>query len=511
MSIKKTWFSYILWLIATGFSILFTYNTVSFLGSYCGVYGSGKTEFMIGYTAIIIAGMILLSLLLYLLCSKIPVIIKNKWALRMLHLLAFIAITSLFVYTRLQSFISGELQSEQADYFFEMAKIGTGEANRLALEIAYPQAGLHVSVWEGIYIRFLSVLFLFLGNKIEILFWVQIVFQALSLLGLFLIGWNLKKGFAGWLPSVFYAISPVCASMIFNSGSSNFWILLSLFSIVILFLLQKLIISSWKVSRNRKMITYILSAVWGTAICVFVFAVKSGVMLDNGPAFLVPFQLKVPAQVLYTELFLWALLLLLYCITFWFSKSDSLSLYIIPAACAVSLFLFLQHYEKEVAFFLLLYSAFWLSLLGMEGIAQLFAKKQETLLKAKTLVSADALGKTDTLETAEAKRSSEQSDILVTENEEKDLEDTGVIRVSDILKNTAGDVSLNGEMMIEKNKENVISDSEKIPETDKTAMIENVLPMPKKHVSRCFEYGFEPSDEMMHYDVEVENDDYDYH
>ena len=45
---------------------------------------------------------------------------------------------------------------------------------------------------------------------------------------------------------------------------------------------------------------------------------------------------------------------------------------------------------------------------------------------------------------------------------------------------------------------------------DKTAMIENVLPMPKKHVGRSFEYSFEPTEEMMHYDVEVENDDYDY-
>ena len=45
---------------------------------------------------------------------------------------------------------------------------------------------------------------------------------------------------------------------------------------------------------------------------------------------------------------------------------------------------------------------------------------------------------------------------------------------------------------------------------DKTAMIENVLPMPKKHIGRTLDYAFEPSEDMMHYDIEFENDKYDY-
>ena len=45
---------------------------------------------------------------------------------------------------------------------------------------------------------------------------------------------------------------------------------------------------------------------------------------------------------------------------------------------------------------------------------------------------------------------------------------------------------------------------------DRRAPIENVLPMPKKHVPKVLDYAFEPEENMMHYDVEIENDDYDY-
>ena len=46
---------------------------------------------------------------------------------------------------------------------------------------------------------------------------------------------------------------------------------------------------------------------------------------------------------------------------------------------------------------------------------------------------------------------------------------------------------------------------------DKTSMIENVLPMPKKHVNRTLDYAFEPSEEQMCYDIDVSaDDDYDY-
>ena len=88
-------------------------------------------------------------------------------------------------------------------------------------------------------------------------------------------------------------------------------------------------------------------------------------------------------------------------------------------------------------------------------------------------------------------------------------EDTGVIRVSDILK-AVKSKKTEVEKAYDAKEETDETESAAIKTTDKTAMIENVLPMPKKHVGRSFDYSFEPSADMMHYDVESENDDYDY-
>lgn len=41
-------------------------------------------------------------------------------------------------------------------------------------------------------------------------------------------------------------------------------------------------------------------------------------------------------------------------------------------------------------------------------------------------------------------------------------------------------------------------------------LIENPLPLPKKHVKKTMDYRFEPEPEFMKYDIEVkENDDFD--
>jgi len=58
--------------------------------------------------------------------------------------------------------------------------------------------------------------------------------------------------------------------------------------------------------------------------------------------------------------------------------------------------------------------------------------------------------------------------------------------------------------------EEISNSTEETLVIDKTAPIENVLPMPKKHTPKVLDYAFEPSEDMMHYDVEIENDEYDY-
>lgn len=512
MSIKKTWFSYILWLIATGFSILFTYYTVSKTVQCYGIYGYRHIGFQIGYSAIVMAVVVLLCLLIRKLCDKVKLSTVNKWAGRCLHILIFAGITVLFIYTRFYSFIIGELQNQQMTCFYELTKIGSGVEEIEALKNAYPYVSLVPSVFENIYMEVLSTVFLFLGNKIELLGLIQFVFQCVSLGALYLIGWNLQKGFAAWLPALLYAVSPLFASMTGNYGPSNFWLGITLLGMVVIFLLQKL----WK----NKVTTYILTAIWGVGICIFVFGTKFAVLFYNGPAFIIGAGFRVSAAMLYTELLIWAVVLLVYCIAFWFVKTDSVSLYVIPSALAAGLLLVLQFYENDVVFFLTLFIGFWVSLLGTEGLRLLFTVKPKVLTGQNTECKPIGLP-AENVEDSNKSKADDREDFDWTEmksimeqksettvEEDSVPEDTGVIRVSDILK--AANVQETEEEAPAVAEETSVTESAVSEATDKTAMIEDVLPMPKKHVSRSFEYSFEPSDDMMHYDVEVENDDYDY-
>ena len=124
MSIKKTWFSYILWLVATGFSVLFTYFAVSNVTKCFDIYGHNQIGFVIAYSAIVIVAVALLCLLLRKLFDKICLPKMNKWVARSLNVLTFIGITALFILTRFHSFVTGGLHGDQMVVFYEMSRIG---------------------------------------------------------------------------------------------------------------------------------------------------------------------------------------------------------------------------------------------------------------------------------------------------------------------------------------------------------------------------------------------------
>lgn len=520
MSIKKTWFSYILWLIATGFSILFTYYAVVNLTRCYGIYKYDEIGFQIGYSVAAIAVVALLCLLLRKLSNSIQLPKMNKWVGRCIHILVFGGSIVFFLYTRYYSFITGELHSNQMVCFYEMARIGFMPEDLETLESVLGNVCLVPSMFENIYMKFLSTVFLFLGNKLELLDMMQLIFQVLSLFSLYLIGWNVQKGLYAWIPALIYAGSPLFASMIGDFGPSNFWLFISLLGMVLIFLLQKI----WK----SKFITYIVITIWGVCICAFVFGAKFAVLFQNGPAFFVEAGFRVTAPVMYTEFCVWSVVLLLYCITFWFVKTDSVSLYAVPAIFAVLLLLVLQYYEIDVVFFLTIFTGFWLSILGTESLRLMFTAKPKVLTGQnkehdmnEAIVEKVADSNTSDKKTAdrkdfdwtEMKTIMEQKEkINKTEEaveEDSVQEDTGVIRVSDILKAVKSEKT-EVEKAYDAKEETDETESAAIKTTDKTAMIENVLPMPKKHVGRSFDYSFEPSADMMHYDVELENDDYDY-
>lgn len=520
MSIKKTWFSYILWLIATGFSILFTYYAVTNLTKYFGMYGHNRIEFLIGYSVAVIVIVGLLCFLLRKLFDKIHLPKVNKWVTRSFYFLVFLGITALFICTRFNSFVTGGLNGEQMVVFYEMSRIGFLPEDLEALKSVLGNVSLAPSVFEKAYMKSLSVLFLFFGNKLEILDLVQLIFQGVSLLSLYVIGWNMQRGIFAWIPALAYAASPIHASMIGDFGPSNFWFCIVLLGMVLCFTLQKL----WK----NRFVTYVVTTLWGIGICAFVFASKFGVLFQNAPAFLVESGYRETIAVVYTEFLIWSIILLMYCVTFWFVKTDSVSMYVLPMVLANGLLLVLQYHECDVAFFLTLFIGFLVSIFGTEGLRLLCAVKPKVItgrnvdadLESKEDIKASKqkMDDREDFDWAEMKTIMEQKEEPVqavsvqaiseaeADTKETDvLEETGVIRVSDILKAVGAEDTKpkNDEMASSKEMQ-----KEEIP--DKTAMIENVLPMPKKHVSRSFEYSFEPSKDMMHYDVEVDNDDYDY-
>ena len=520
MSIKKTWFSYILWLIATGFSILFTYFAVTNVTKCFGIYGHNRIGFVIGYSAGVIGIVVLLCLLLRKLCDKIYFPKVNKWVARVFHVLVFISITALFLYTRFFSFVTGVLHNEQMVVFYEMSRIGFGSETLEALKAVLENVSLTPSVFESAYMKVLSMLFLFLGNKLEIINLLQLILQGLSLVSLYIIGWNMQRGIWAWIPALVYAVSPIHISMIGDFGPSNFWLCMALLGMVLCFMLQKL----WK----NRFVTYVVTTLWGICICAFVFAAKFAVLFQNAPAFFVESAFRQTTAVVYTEFLIWSVVLLVYCVTFWFVKTDSLSFYVLPMVLANGLLLVLQYHECDVAFFLTVFIGFWVSLLGTESLRLLCTAKPKVITGQNADV--DLTSKEDIKESKQKKDDREDFDwtemktimeqkkepvratsIEITSKEEANTEetdvseDTGVIRVSDILK-AAGAEDVNS------NNNEAVSVEDTLSQgiLDKTAMIENVLPMPKKHVSRSFEYSFEPSKDKMHYDVDVENDDYDY-
>lgn len=514
MSIKKTWFSYILWLIATGFSIVFTYFVVSNVTKCFGIYGHNRIGYIIGYSAGVIVAVVLLCLLLRKIFDKICLPKMNKWMVRGLHVLAFIGITALFIWTRYYSFLTGGLHGDQMVVFYEMSRIGFLPEELNAMEAVLGNISLVPSAFESTYMKVLSMMFLFLGNKLELLDVLQLILQCVSLVSLYVIGWNIQKGIFAWIPALIYSGSPIYASMIGDFGPSNFWFCITLLGMVLCYALQK----AWK----NRFVTYISTVLWGICICALVFAFKFAVLFQNGPVFLVGNTFRVTSTVLYIELLIWAAVLLMYCVTFWFVKTDEVSLYVIPSTLATGLLLVLQSYECDVTFFLTLFVGFGLTLLGTESIRLLCTAKPKVItgqntdsgIMVKEEVTVSELKKDDRedfdwtdmktlMEQKEEPAQAHPKEIVTEENGVS--EDTGVIRVSDILK-AVGTDDTKTELNEKAQAEEVAS-----PEIqDKTALIENVLPMPKKHVGRSFEYAFEPTEEMMHYDVEVENDNYDY-
>lgn len=473
MSIKKTWFSYILWLLATGFSVLFTY---AYIEGIIGCYGFERLDNSYGYIGFS-AGFIFCVAVVYFLFNLLRKSVKavsiSKWGGRCLHILILCGVLAMFVITRYRVLFSTTLENIMPMHIFEAAKVMQGNGQAASYEV------LHV--FEEIYINVLSGLFLFFGNKMEIMLYFQIFLQALSLLLLLFIGRMLQKGFLGFVPAVVYTLSQFCMDTVVCLSADNFWFFITVLVIAFICILEK----AWK----NKVVTYILLTLTG-----IVFSVLSAIDSyphagDLNKAFEFWFYERLTlggAEGFFGFLILIALMGF-FCISFWKTKTDNASAYILPVTAFTVIIYFNLDAGIMNAIFMLI--RIYMSFMAAEGLRILFETEKVQNLETEQVEIDEAVTESETTEAT----LSEINDLPVSE-------DTGIIRVSDILKASNANEGENTE------EESVLPEEP----VDRTAPIENVLPMPKKHVARTFEYAFEPTEDMMHYDVEIENDDYDF-
>lgn len=480
MKVKKTWFSYVLWLLATGFSILVTYYALTNAVKYMEIRESDRIGLSVAYTAATVVFTVAIGFFLRWLGSKVPPLRLNKWFSRGLFCLVLLGVTCLFWFVRAQVLTFAEGSMEQLYCFFQLsdAPFTTQYGETFIMEILYPEQmekvgqmlnGVTLTVFEKSYTAFIAILFLFFGDMSGFIYIASKVLQVLTLFLLVFIGFKMQKGILAWIPALTYTFLPLYAYMYEDYGPSNFAFYFLLLGIALIWLNQK--------SGADKTRSCVLTAIWGSFVCIFVCMTKSAVLFKHVHPFVSGGVFVSNEFLFYIELLGGALLLLLYCMGYGFAKKNVCLIYFIPLALVTGSFWALRDKENDVTLFLSAFLILWILFLGMEGLRLLFSYPQTISEKDSDCQKTPVLQENITCEETTAC-----------------TEDIGLIRVSDIL-GTA-------------NK----ADADEVVEevTDKSAMIENVLPMPKKHVSRNLDYSFDPSEDMMHYDVEIENDDYDY-
>lgn len=478
MSLKKTWFSYILWFVFAGITALITYvMLVEVLQGYYAMLCSNVPRYAFGLFCVtkiaIVVAAVLLVVLLRLICSKIKMPSIPRGLGITGHIMFCVGIIAGFCVLRYQAFnyayylqSYSSAPSEQALFFYELSKVGSTAANSA------------VSFLELAYVSVIRTIFMFFGNKMECLFLTQLVLQAVTLVLLMVIGRTMQKGICGWLPALLYAIVPTYFYSASDVGITNFWVFVVVFVLFIICLLEK----AWK----KKNITYLVMVFTQLLFGGFVFYNKMGVLLYNKAPFLSGGEMPGLQGVLYIETLVVVAFLLVYCVTFFMDKQDHRSLFILPVLVYSILFVWLSVYEYE-AFYCMM-------LLALINLYFMISQSMRTIFRGKPEV---VTGKNTTLENAEKETPVKQ------ENEQMEPAKFEWAEMKEVMHSTEG---------IEVRKEEPEKVELEITEVpiDRKAPIENVLPMPKKHKPKVLDYAFEPSEDMMHYDVEIENDDYDY-
>jgi len=466
MSLKKTWFSYVLWFVFAGITAIIAYILlVELLDGYYEMlcYTVPKYAFALfcATKIVIVLASILLVVLLRLICSKIKMPSIPRGLGIAGHILLCMGIITCFFAFRYQAFnyamylqSYSSAPSGQAMFFFELSKVGSPAGNNA------------MSFLEMAYVYVMRTVFLFFGNKLEFLFMAQLVFQFVTLVLLIIVGFSLQKGVFGWIPALLYAVVPTFFYTASDVGITNFWTMTVVLGLFVICLLEK----AWK----KKNITYLVMTIVQFLFVGVLFYNKIGVLLYNNASFVSGGKMPGQQGVLYVETLVVAAFLLVYCVTFFMDKQDHRSLFILPVLSYSILFVWLSLYEYE-AFYCIM-------LLALINLFFMISQSIRIIFRAKPVV---VTGNPIPTKAVDAEFEWEE--------------------MKEVMHSTEGiEVRKDEPLKVE------LAITEGIAPIDRKAPIENVLPMPKKHKPKVLEYGFEPSEDMMHFDIEIENDEYDY-
>ena len=498
MSLKKTWFSYVLWLVFAAVTALISYSVLDdvlhdFYSAFHFYTPTFDLYLDIGSKAAFIAIVVLAVILIHFLCGKVKTPTMSKWAGIFLHIVIGLGIVAGFCTLRYSAFnYAYYLQSysrppsEQAMYFFELSKVGSSMGNGA------------MSVFEQVYVSAVRTLFMFFGNKMEVLLLAQLVMQALIFGLLILIGKILQKGIWGWIPALLYAFAPTCFYTTSDTGITNFWTLIVVLGLFVICIFEK----AWK----KKNITYLVMVFAQLLFIGFVFFVKKDVLLYGAETFVFGEMIPENPGVLTMEMLIVIILLITYCVSFFMDKQDHRCLFVLPFVGYCFLAICMSNYEYEVFY--------WLAFVALINFFFMIAQSMRTIFRCRPEV---VTGKNKALENVETEMPIKQK------NEQMEPAKFEWADMQEVMHSTEGiEVRKEEPAKVELPMADVLEEEKRVAEEpaakmqelvipiDRKAPIENVLPMPKRHKPKVLDYAFEPTEDLMHYDVEIENDDYDY-
>ena len=488
MSLKKTWFSYVLWFVFSGITALIAYSVLSevlqtFYTTLVSYVPGDEFYVDLVVKLLTVAAVVPVVLLLRLICSKVKTPAMPKQFGVIVHILIGAGIIAGFCVLRYEAFLDAyflqsysRAPSGQALYFYELSKVGAVTGTDIAVGT--------VSLLEQAYIGVMQTVFLFFGNKMEVLFMTQLVIQAVTLVLLMVIGWNVQKGIFAWIPSLLYAVAPTFFYTAEDAGITNFWTFVVILVLSVICLLEK----AWK----KKNITYLVMVFVQLLFAGFVFCAKTGVLLYAKEPFVSGGTTLGMVFVLNAEMIALVVFLITYCTTFFMDRQDHRSLFILPFIGYGFLSVWLSNYEFEISYCMLLLALVNLFFMISQSMRVLFRTKPDVVTGKKHSVNA-VESEFEWEEMKEVMHSTEGIEVRKEEPAKVEL------TLTEVVTN-------------EKKEEEqpVVQVQETVASIDRKAPIENVLPMPKKHKPKVLDYAFEPSEDMMHYDVEIENDEYDY-